>query len=93
MTDLFPTDPKRIRERIRSYELVLKRELQAEHGRDGCVKWFLLRLPYILALRQRKLGNHRRVIGFRELGIRSKCPRFIRQRLVVDFRVIEETKE
>ena len=28
MADLFPTDPKRIRERIRRYERALKRELE-----------------------------------------------------------------
>ena len=35
MTDLFPTDAKRVRERIRRYERALKRELEADDGRDG----------------------------------------------------------
>ena len=35
MADLFPTDPKRIRERIRRYERALKRELEAGHSGDG----------------------------------------------------------
>ena len=38
MADLFPTDPKRIRERIRRYERALKRELEEEYGGDGCGK-------------------------------------------------------
>jgi hypothetical protein len=35
MADLFSTDPKRIRERIRRYERALKRELEARYGGDG----------------------------------------------------------
>jgi hypothetical protein len=35
MADLFPTDPKRIHERIRRYERALKRELKAGYGGDG----------------------------------------------------------
>ena len=33
MADLFPTDPKRIRERIRRYERALKKELEAVFAR------------------------------------------------------------
>ena len=40
MADLFPTDPKRIRERIRRYERALKRELEAGYGGDGYGKRF-----------------------------------------------------
>ena len=35
MADLFPTDPKRIRERIRRYERALKREREEGYGGDG----------------------------------------------------------
>ena len=35
MVDLFPTDLKRIRERIRRYERALKRELDEGYGGDG----------------------------------------------------------
>ena len=41
MADLFPTDPKRIRERIRRYERALKRELEEGYGGDGYGKRFL----------------------------------------------------
>ena len=42
MAELFPTDPKRIRERIRRYERALKRELEEGYGGDGYGKRFLL---------------------------------------------------
>jgi hypothetical protein len=42
MADLFPTDPKRIRERIRRYERALKRELKSGCGDDGFGKRYLL---------------------------------------------------
>jgi tetratricopeptide (TPR) repeat protein len=48
MSDLFPTDPKRIRERIRRYERALKKELGAENGGDGYGKRFLLGPLYML---------------------------------------------
>ena len=48
MVDLFPTDPKRIRERIRRYERALKRELEAGYGGDGYGKRFLLGPLYML---------------------------------------------
>ena len=48
MTDLFPTDPKRIRERIRRYERALKRELETGYGGDGYGKRFLLGPLYML---------------------------------------------
>ena len=35
MAELFPNDPKRIRERIRRYERALKRELEEGYGGDG----------------------------------------------------------
>ena len=35
MAELFPTDPKRIRERIRRYERALKKELEAGYSGDG----------------------------------------------------------
>ena len=46
--DLFPTDPKRIRERLRRYERALKRELEEGYGGDGYGKRFLLRPLYML---------------------------------------------
>ena len=48
MADLFPTDPKRIRERIRRYERDLRRELEAGYGGDGYGKRFLLGPLYLL---------------------------------------------
>ncbi len=48
MADLFPTDPKRIRERIRRYELALKKELESGYGGDGYGKRFLLGPLYML---------------------------------------------
>jgi hypothetical protein len=48
MTDLFPTDPKRIRERIRRYERALKRELEEGYGGDGYGKRYLLGPLYML---------------------------------------------
>ncbi len=48
MADLFPTDPKRIRERIRRYERALKKELEAGNGGDGYGKRFLLGPLYML---------------------------------------------
>ena len=48
MVDLFPTDPKRIRERIRRYERALKRELEEGYGGDGYGKRFLLGPLYML---------------------------------------------
>ena len=48
MADLFPTDPKRIRERIRRYERALKKELEMRYGGDGYGKRFLLGPLYML---------------------------------------------
>ena len=48
MADLFPSDPKRIRERIRRYERALRRELEAGYGGDGYGKRFLLGPLYML---------------------------------------------
>ena len=48
MADLFPTDPKRIRERIRRYERALKRELEGGYGGDGYGKRYLLGPLYML---------------------------------------------
>jgi len=48
MADLFPTDPKRIRERIRRYERALKKELESGYGGDGYGKRFLLGPLYML---------------------------------------------
>jgi tetratricopeptide (TPR) repeat protein len=48
MADLFPTDPKRVRERIRRYERALKKELEAGYGGDGYGKRFLLGPLYML---------------------------------------------
>ncbi len=48
MTDLFPTDPKRIRERIRRYERALKKELDEGYGGDGYGKRYLLGPLYML---------------------------------------------
>ncbi len=48
MDDFFPTDPKRIRERIRRYERALKRELEAGYGGDGYGKRYLLGPLYML---------------------------------------------
>ena len=48
MADLFPTDSKRIRERIRRYERALKRELDAGYRRDGYGKRYLLGPLYML---------------------------------------------
>jgi hypothetical protein len=38
MSDLFPTDPKRIRERIHRYERALKSELEEGCGENGTDK-------------------------------------------------------
>lgn len=48
MADLFPTDPKRIRERICRYERALKRELEEGCGGDGYGKRYLLGPLYML---------------------------------------------
>ncbi len=48
MADLFPTDSRRIRERIRRYERALKRELAAGYGGDGYGKRYLLGPLYML---------------------------------------------
>jgi len=48
MADLFPTEPKRIRERIRRYERALKRELESGYSRDGYGKRYLLGPLYML---------------------------------------------
>lgn len=48
MADLFPTDPKRIRERIRRYERALKGELEVGYGGDGYGKRYLLGPLYML---------------------------------------------
>ena len=48
MADLFPSDSKRIRERIRRYERALKRELVEGYGGDGYGKRYLLGPLYML---------------------------------------------
>ena len=48
MADLFPSGPKRIRERIRRYERALKRELEEGYGGDGYGKRYLLGPLYML---------------------------------------------
>ena len=48
MGDLFPTDPNRIRERIRRYERALKTELEEGYGGDGYGKRYLLGPLYML---------------------------------------------
>ena len=48
MADLFPTDPRRIRDRIRRYERALKRELDTGYRRDGHGKRYLLGPLYML---------------------------------------------
>ena len=48
MADLFPTDPRRIRDRIRRYERALQRELDTGYGRDGYGKRYLLGPLYML---------------------------------------------
>ena len=48
MANLFPTDPKRIRERIRRYERALRKELEAGYGGGGDGKRFLLGTLYML---------------------------------------------
>jgi tetratricopeptide (TPR) repeat protein len=48
MADLFPTDPKRIRERIRRYERALNRELEEGYGGYGYGKRYLLGPLYML---------------------------------------------
>jgi len=48
MAELFPTDPKHIRQRIRRYERALKRELEDGYGGDGYGKRFLLGPLYML---------------------------------------------
>ena len=48
MAVLFPTDPKRIRERIRRYERALKKELESGYGGDGYGKRFFLGPLYML---------------------------------------------
>jgi tetratricopeptide (TPR) repeat protein len=48
MGDLFPTEPRRIRERICRYERALKKELEEGFGGDGYGKRFLLGPLYML---------------------------------------------
>lgn len=48
MADLFPTDPKCIRERIRRYERALRKELDEGNGGDGHGKRYLLGPLYML---------------------------------------------
>ena len=48
MADLFPTDPGRIRDRIRRYERALRKELDTGYGRDGYGKRYLLGPLYML---------------------------------------------
>ena len=48
MADLFPTDRRRIRDRIRRYERALQRELDTGYGRDGYGKRYLLGPLYML---------------------------------------------
>jgi hypothetical protein len=54
MADLFPTDPKRIRERIRRYERDLRRELEAGYGGDGYGKRFFAWTALHVARRRRR---------------------------------------
>ena len=48
VTDVFPTDPRHIRDRIRRYERALHRELDTGDGRDGYGKRYLLGPLYML---------------------------------------------
>jgi hypothetical protein len=48
VADLFPTDPRRIRDRIRRYERALQRELDLGDGRDGYGKRYVLGPLYML---------------------------------------------
>ena len=48
MAEVYPTDPKRIRQRIRRYERALKKELEDGYGGDGYGKRFLLGPLYML---------------------------------------------
>ena len=48
MADLFPTDPRRIRDRLRRYERALQRELDTGDGRDGYGKRYVLGPLYML---------------------------------------------
>jgi hypothetical protein len=48
LADLFPTDPRRIRDRIRRYERALQRELDTGYGRDGYGKRYVLGPLYML---------------------------------------------
>jgi hypothetical protein len=48
VADLFPTDPRRIRDRIRRYERALQRELDAGYGSDGYGKRYVLGPLYML---------------------------------------------
>jgi len=48
VADLFPTDPRRIRERIRRYEPALKRGLNTGYGSDRYGKRYLLGPLYML---------------------------------------------
>jgi hypothetical protein len=47
---MFPTDRKKIRERIRGYERALERELKSGYGDDGYGKRFLLGPLYMLRI-------------------------------------------
>ena len=48
VAEVYPTDPKRIRQRIRRYERALKKELEDGYGGDGYGKRFLLGPLYML---------------------------------------------
>ena len=48
MADLFPTEPRRIRDRIRRYERALQRELDTGSTRDGFGKRYVLGPLYML---------------------------------------------
>ena len=48
MADLLPTEPRRIRDRIRRYERALQRELDTGYGTDGYGKRYLLGPLYML---------------------------------------------
>jgi tetratricopeptide (TPR) repeat protein len=48
VADLFPTEPRRIRDRIRRYERALQSELDTGYGRDGYGKRYLLGPLYML---------------------------------------------
>jgi hypothetical protein len=62
MAEPFPTDPKRIRDRIRRYERALKKELEAGYGGDGYGKRYLLGPLYMFDGRRRRCSGVIRLV-------------------------------